>query len=96
MIKKIKLNFHKVVHRAGIINLDANGFSHNPSLLDKDLTRAKWHANCDQKAVPSWHAAAYLTLFFGAVVEVSIQGSDDETDRPQVIVDIWEDLPVLH
>jgi transposase InsO family protein len=39
---------------------------------------------------------AYLTLFSGSVAEVPIHGSDDETDRPQAIVDIWEDLPVLH
>ena len=43
-----------------------------------------------------WHTAAYLILFFGVVIELPIQGSDDETDRPQAIADIWEDLPVLH
>ena len=25
-----------------------------------------------------------------------MQGLDDETDQPQAIADIWEDLPVLH
>ena len=34
-------------------------------------------------------------MFFGVVVKVSIQGSNDKTNRPQAIADIWEDLPVL-
>ena len=86
----------EVVHRAGITNMDADGLSRNPSPSDEDLTGARWHGDCDREAVPSWHAAAYLTLFSGASVEIPIQGSDDETDRPQAIADIWEDLPVLH
>ena len=64
--------------------------------LDEDLTKARWHGDYDRKAILGWHALAYLTLFFGPVVEVSIQGSDDEIDRPQTIANIWEDLPVLH
>ena len=86
----------EVVHRAGITNLDADGLSRNPSPSNEDLTGARWHGDCDREAVPGWHAAAYLTLFSSAAVEVPIQGSDDETDRPQAIADIWEDLPVLH
>ena len=34
--------------------------------------------------------------FSNVAVEVLIHGSDDETDRPQAIGDIWEDLSVLH
>ena len=56
------------------------------------MTGARWHGDCDREAVPGWHTVAYFTLFFGTVVEVPIQGSDDETDRPQAIVNIWEDL----
>ena len=36
-----------VVHRVGITNLDADRLSRNPSPLDEDLTKAKWHGNCD-------------------------------------------------
>jgi hypothetical protein len=86
----------EVVHRARITNLDADGLSCNPSPSNEDLTRARWYEDCDREAVPGWHAAAYLTLFSSAIVEVPIQGSDDETDRPQAIADIWEDLFVLH
>ena len=68
----------------------------NPSPSDEDLTEARWHGDCDREKVPGWHAAVYLTLFSSAAVEVPIHGSDDETDRPQVIWDIWKDLPVLH
>ena len=85
----------EVVHCAGITNLDADGLSRNPSPSDEDLTGAKWHGDCDREAVPGWHAAAYLTLFSGAVIEVPIQGLHDKTDRPQAIADISEDLPVL-
>ena len=59
------------------------------------MTGAKWHGDCDRDAVPDWYAATYLTLCSGVVVEVPIQGSDDKTNRPQVIADIWEDLVVL-
>ena len=86
----------EVIHHARNINLDANGLSCNLSPLDEDLTRARWHGNCDREVVSIWHAVAYLTLFYGSIVEVQIQGSDDDTDPPQAITDIWEDLPVLH
>ena len=52
--------------------------------------------NCDQETVPDWHATVYLTLFSGAAVEVPIQGSDNDITQSQAIVDIWEDLLVLH
>jgi hypothetical protein len=62
----------EVVHRAGITNLDADGISRNPSPSNEDLTGARWHGNCDRETVPGWHAAAYLTLFSSAAVEVLI------------------------
>ena len=52
----------------------------NPSPSDDGLIRARCHGDCDQEAVPCWHAVAYLTLFFGVVVEVLIHGSHDEID----------------
>ena len=86
----------EMIHRAGVTNLDADGFSHNPNPLDEDLTGARWHGNCNQDAVLVWHVVVYLILFFKTSVEVLIQGSDDETNRPQAIADIWKDLLVLH
>ena len=86
----------EVVHRVGITNLDVDGFSRNPNPSNKDLTGAKWHRHCDQEVVSGWHAAAYLTLLYGAVVDVPIHGLDDETYRPQGIADICEDIPILH
>ena len=77
-----------MIHCAGITNLDIHGLSCNPSLSDEDLTGAKWYGDCDREAVPCWHAVVYVTLFSGAAIEVLIQGLDDETDRPQTIVDI--------
>ena len=37
----------EVVHRVGITNLDADGLSRNPSLSNEDLTRVRWHGDCD-------------------------------------------------
>ena len=64
------------VHHVGITNLDVDEFSRNPTPSDKNLSRARWHENCDQEVVPGWHAVANLTLFSGSVVEVSIHGSE--------------------
>ena len=86
----------EMVYHTGITNLDANGLPHNSNPLDEDLTGAKWHGDCDREAVPCWHATAYVTLFYGATIEVPMQSSDDETNRLQAIADIWEDLLVLH
>ena len=86
----------EVVHHVGITNLDADGLLRNPSPSDEDLIGAMWYRYYDREAVPSWHVAVYLTLFCGAAIEVPMQGLDDETNRPQAIADIWEDLPVLH
>ena len=72
----------EVVHRAGITNMNADGLSRNPSPSDEDLTGAMWHENYDREAVSGWHVFVYLTLFSGASIDIPIQGSDDETDRP--------------
>lgn len=50
------------VHGARITNLDANGLSCKPSPLDEDLIEDEWHGDCDQDAVPRWHAVAYLVV----------------------------------
>jgi hypothetical protein len=76
------------VHRVGITDLDADGLSRNPNPSDEDLTGARWHGDCDREAVPSWYAVVYLILLSNAAAKVSIQGSDDETDRPYAIADI--------
>ena len=74
---------------------NADGLSRNPSFSNKDLTRARWHGDCDQEVVPGWHAAANLTLFYSVVIEIPIHGSHDEIDRPRANADIQEDLHVL-
>ena len=78
----------EVVHHVGITNMNIDGLSRNQSPLDDDLTGARWHRDYDREAVPGWHATVYLILFSGASVEIPIQGSNDETDRPQAIADI--------
>ena len=78
----------EVVHYAGVTNLDVDGFSRNPSPLNKDLTEARWHGNCYLGAVPGWHVATYPILFSSSTIEVLIPGLDDENDQPQTIADI--------
>ena len=78
----------EVIHHTRTTNLDTSGFSHNPSPSDEDLTGARLHGDCDWEAVPGWHEATYLTLFSGVVVEVPIQGSNNEIVQPQAIADI--------
>jgi len=52
----------EAVHWTSITNLYANGLSCNPSSSKEDLTRARWHGECDREAVSGWHAKVYLTL----------------------------------
>lgn len=41
----------EVVHRASIMNLDANGLSCNSSHLEEDLTGTMWQEDCDRELV---------------------------------------------
>jgi hypothetical protein len=86
----------EVVHRAGIANLDADGLSRNPSPLDEDLTRARWHGDCDREAMSGWHAATYLTMMSRLAAEILVEQQDEEVDKSLDVTDVWEDQAVLH
>ena len=42
----------QVVHRAGLVNLDADGLSRNPCPSQQDTTGARWHGEIDEEMVP--------------------------------------------
>lgn len=69
-------------------NLDTYGLSCNPNASKEDLTRAKWHGDCDREAVPEWHAVAYLTLMSSSIFVMIDQGTNEEIDKGQVIGDV--------
>jgi len=85
-----------VVHRVSIINLDIDELSRNSNLSEKDLTRVRWHGDCDREAIPRWHAVVYLTLLLNFPSMMPGQGSNKESDRTQVVSDVWKDHTVLH
>ena len=76
--------------------MDANGLFRNPSPSEDDLTGARQQKDCDQEAVPGWHALAYLVKMVNSSFEEPNQGEDEESDKSQVIDDVQEDLLVLH
>jgi len=61
----------QVVHRLGVINLDADGLSRNPCTSQKDNIGARWHGEVDVEMVPGSHASAFLCLLG---VDFSMEG----------------------
>jgi hypothetical protein len=52
----------KVVHRAGLVNMDADGLSRNPIPSQADATGARWHVEEGEDSLPRWHCFAFLCL----------------------------------
>ena len=92
----------EVVHKARVKNLDADGLSRNPSPLQEDLTRARWHGTLDQEAVPGWHASAYLAWMEGGSRQTIGNTRDGDAEdaleltQAQGTLDVWKDQGVLH
>jgi hypothetical protein len=42
----------KVVHRTGLVNMDADGLSHNPIPSQADATGARWHVEDGKDSLP--------------------------------------------
>lgn len=58
---KLQYDF-KVVHRSGLVNMDADGLSRNPCPSQVDSTGARWHIREDKEEVSGWHASMCLSL----------------------------------
>jgi hypothetical protein len=52
----------KVVHRAGLVNMDADGLSRNPIPSQADATGARWHVEDGEDSLLGWHYSAFLCL----------------------------------
>jgi hypothetical protein len=52
----------KVVHRAGLVNMDADGLSRNPIPSQADATGARWHIEDGEDSLPGWHCSTFLCL----------------------------------
>ncbi len=80
----------QVVHRLGVVNLDADGLSRNLCTSQEDDTRARWHGEVDEEMVPSWHASAFLCLLGvdsnmeGHMTSYSSQRVDGQSSNPEV------------
>jgi hypothetical protein len=87
----------KVVHRAGLVNLDADGLSRNPCPSQRDSTGARWHVSeGEEEAVPGWHASHCLSLLAMNVdshdrITTDLEGEEESGGAK----DIYEDGPVL-
>ncbi len=51
-----------MVHKHGVVNLDANGLSWNPCTNQEDNTGARWHGEVDEEMVLGWHASVFFVF----------------------------------
>jgi hypothetical protein len=89
----------KVVHRAGLVNMDADGFSHNPISSQADATGARWHVEEGEDSLPGWHCSAFLCLLAlngdttGEATVATVDADDGEEFGGAK--DIFEDVDVM-
>jgi hypothetical protein len=89
----------KVVHRAGLVNMDADSLSRNPIPNQADATGARWHVEDGEDSLPGWHCSAFLCLLAmhgnttgeATVVTVDADGGEDSGGAK----DIFEDEDVM-
>jgi hypothetical protein len=89
----------KMVHRAGLVNMDADGLSRNPIPSQANATGARWHVEDGEDSLPGWHCSAFLCLLamYGdttgeaTVVTVDADGDEDSGGAK----DIFEDEDMM-
>jgi hypothetical protein len=77
----------KVVHRAGLVNMDADGLSCNPVPSQADAIGARWHVEEGEDSFPKWHCSAFLCLLamngdtIGEATAATVDADDGEESR---------------
>jgi hypothetical protein len=89
----------KVVHRAGLVNMDADGLSRNPIPSQADATSARWHVEDGEDSLPGWHCSTFmcfLALHGDTVGEATVATVDaDGDEESRGAKDIFEDEDVM-
>jgi hypothetical protein len=89
----------KVVHRAGMVNMDADGLSRNPVPNQADATSARWHVEEGEDSLPGWHCSTFLYLLAmngdttGKAIVATVDAKDGEESGGAK--DIFEDMDVM-
>jgi hypothetical protein len=89
----------KVVHRAGLVNMDVDGLSRNPIPSQADAIGTRWHIEEGENSLPGWHCSAFLCLLAmngdttGEATVATVDVDDGEESRGAK--DIFEDVDVM-
>jgi hypothetical protein len=89
----------KVVHKASLVNMDADGLSRNPIPSQADATGARWHVEDGEDSLPRWHCSVFLCLLAmhgdtigeATVATVDVDGGEESGGAK----DIFEDEDVM-
>jgi hypothetical protein len=89
----------KVVHRVGLVNMDADGLSCNPVPSQADAIGARWHVDNGEDSLSGWHCSTFLCLLVmhGDTIEEAIVTTVDEDGSQESggSKDIFEDMDVM-
>jgi hypothetical protein len=89
----------KVVHRAGLVNMDADGLSRSPIPSQADATGTRWHVEEGEVSLPGWPCFAFLCLLAmngDTTGEATVATVDaDEDEESGGAKDIFEDVDVM-
>ena len=87
----------KVVHKSGLVNIDAYRLNRNPCLSQKDSTGGRRRTEEDEEEMLGWHALMYLSFLVangdssnGASIEIEA-GEEFESAK-----DVFDDGLVLY
>jgi hypothetical protein len=89
----------KVVHRAGLVNMDADGLSRNPIPSQANAIGARWHVDDGEDSLPGWYCSTFLCLLVmhGDTTEEATVAIVDEDGGEESggAKDIFEDVDVM-
>ena len=74
----------KVVHRASLVNMDANRLSRNSIASQADATGARWHVTNEENSLPRLHCFTFLGLL---VMQGETTGNPDGATTNDTVVE---------